>query len=70
MSNCAMCEDQSKKSRGGKPHQYLVKTDDSRQFKGAHPPGFEEQDYECLICKARFTHSTSRNDLSWTLWQG
>lgn len=70
MSNCAMCEAQAKKSRNGKPHQYLLKTDEPRIFKGANPRGFEEQDYQCQVCQAKFTHSTSKNDLTWTLWRG
>lgn len=70
MANCPMCEEQAKKAWNGKPHQYLEKADEPRIFKGAKPRGFEEQDYQCQVCKAKFTHSTSRNDLSWTLWQG
>jgi hypothetical protein len=70
MAHCAMCEEQAKKSWHGKPHQYLDKTDSSRVFKGAQSRRFEEQDYRCRVCQARFTHSTNRNDLAWTLWQG
>jgi hypothetical protein len=70
MATCAMCEEQSKKTRNGKPHEYLGKADTPRLFKGARSRGFEEQDYECRVCQAKFTHSTNKNDLAWTLWQG
>ena len=49
---------------------FVAAADQPRIFKGARPRGFEEQDYQCLVCKAKFTHSTNKNDLSWTLWQG
>jgi len=70
MKICALCEDQSKKARNGKPHEYLQKVDAPRVFKGLKPRGFEEQDYQCQTCRAKFTNSTDKNDLSWTLWQG
>lgn len=70
MATCHMCTEQAKKSRNGKPHQYLKKTEDVRIFKGAMSRGYSEQDYQCLVCHARFTHSSSKNDLTWTLWQG
>lgn len=70
MEICAPCKEQTKKSRKGKPHDSLMKVDDPRIFKGTDPRGFQEQDYQCLICKAKFTHSTDKNDLAWTLWQG
>ena len=70
MANCPMCEEQAKKTRNGKPHLYLQKADEPRIFKGANPRGFEEQDYQCQVCQAKFTYSTSRNDLAWTLWRG
>lgn len=69
MKICDLCEDQSKKSRNGKPHEYLIKMGDLRIFKGQKPRGFEEQDYQCLTCNERFTHSTDSNDLAWTLWR-
>jgi len=70
MSICDQCEEQTKKTRNGKPHDFLVKIDECRIFKGKNPGGFEEQDYQCLTCKARFTRSSNRNDLAWTLWRG
>ncbi len=70
MKTCELCEEQSKKTRNGKPHEYLVKVDECRVFKGTPPRGFEEQDYKCMTCQSKFTQSTDRNDLAWTLWQG
>ncbi|AMV70429.1 hypothetical protein JCM30471_24240 [Desulfuromonas carbonis] len=70
MKICGLCEEQSKKSRNGKPHDDLVKLDACRIFGGRSPRGFEEQDYQCLSCQAKFTHSTDRNDQPWTLWRG
>lgn len=70
MEVCERCEGQSRKSRNGRPHEYLVKVDEPRLFRGENPRGFEEQDYQCLDCKSKFTHSTDRNDLPWTLWRG
>lgn len=70
MEICDRCKEQSKKLRNGKPHEYLIKVDEPRIFKGKFPRGFEEQDYQCLICKAKFTQSTDKNNLAWTLWQG
>lgn len=70
MKNCDLCADQAKMSQNGKPHQFLDKADAVRVFKGAKPRGFEEQDYRCQICNAKFTFSTNKNDLAWTLWQG
>ena len=67
---CELCEKQVKKSRNGKPHEYLAKVDAARIFKGENPRGFEEQDYQCVTCKAKFTRSTDKNDLPWTLWRG
>lgn len=70
MANCDKCEDQAKMSRHGRPHEFLDKMDAARVFTGAKPRGFEEQDYQCQVCKAKFTHTTNKNDLAWTLWQG
>ncbi|PLX84610.1 MAG: hypothetical protein C0617_07160 [Desulfuromonas sp.] len=70
MDICDLCETQSKKSRNGKPHEHLMKVDEVRIFKGAPPRGFEEQDYQCITCKSKFTQSTDKNDLAWTLWRG
>ena len=70
MDLCELCETQSKKSRNGKPHNFLAKVDEPRLFKGQNPRGFEEQDYECLTCGAKFIQSTDKNDIAWTLWQG
>lgn len=70
MANCSMCEDQAKMFRNGKPHQFLNKIDTPRIFNGAKPRGFKEQDYQCQVCHAKFTFSTNKNDLTWTLWQG
>jgi hypothetical protein len=69
MKICERCEEQSKKSRNGTPHEYLIKVDECRIFKGKKPRGFEEQDYQCLTCKAKFTQSTDKNNLAWTLWR-
>jgi len=70
MEICALCDEQSRKTRNGKPHEFLVKIDSPRKFNGMNPRGFEEQDYQCLTCKAKFTQSTDKNNLAWTLWQG
>ena len=70
MANCTMCEEQAKKTANGKPHQFLGKADAPRFFKGAQSRSFEEQDYQCQVCRAKFTYSTSKSDLAWTLWQG
>lgn len=67
---CDLCAEQSKKSRSGKPHDALTKIDEPRIFRGKNPRRFEEQDYQCQTCKAKFTQSTNKNDLAWTLWQG
>jgi len=70
MEICDLCKEQSKRSRNGKPHESLKKVDDARVFQGKYPRGFEEQDYQCLACQSKFTWSTNKNDLAWTLWQG
>ena len=70
MANCPLCESQAKMSKNGRPHEQLSKSDVPRIFKGAKPRGFEEQDYQCQICQTKFTHSTSKNDLAWTVWRG
>lgn len=70
METCSLCEEQSRKTHRGKPHQWLIKIDECRVFSGAGTRGHEEQDYKCLDCDSRFTWSTGKNDLSWTLWQG
>ena len=70
MEICQQCERQDKKLRGGKPHGYLVKVDELRIYIGNNHRAFEEQDYQCLTCNSKFTHSTNKIDLTWTLWQG
>ena len=70
MDICDLCEEQAKKSYGAKPHESLRKIDDVRIFKGRKPRGYEEQDYQCQTCNAKFTQSSDRNDLAWTLWRG
>lgn len=70
MKICKLCEEQSKKSHNGNPHENLIKTDEIRIFKGQPPRFYEEQDYQCLTCKSKFTHSTNKNDMEWTLWRG
>jgi hypothetical protein len=70
MDICAQCEEQTKKSCRGKPHEFLMKIDKERIFKGQSNRGFVEQDFLCLACKSKFTLSTDKNDLAWTLWQG
>lgn len=70
MGICNMCQEQAKKLQRGNPHPYLARIDTPRIFKGGHSKGYEEQDYQCQVCKAKFTRSTNRNDQAWTLWQG
>lgn len=70
MSICEQCEQQSGKSSKSKPHEQLSKIGELRIYKGMKPRGFEEQDYQCRDCTAKFTQSTNKNDLAWTLWQG
>jgi len=70
MEICSLCEEQVKKAASGKPHESLSKVDEIRVFRGKNARGFEEQDYQCLTCKSKFTQSTNKNDLAWTLWQG
>jgi hypothetical protein len=70
MGLCALCEEQSKKVHTGKPHENLIEVDDPRIYKGVTPGGFKEQDYLCLTCKSKFSHSTNKNDVRWTLWRG
>ncbi|BBO83123.1 hypothetical protein DSCO28_36890 [Desulfosarcina ovata subsp. sediminis] len=65
MEICDLCMKQSKKIRSGRPHENLLKLDEPRNFYG-----FKEQDYLCTACKSKFTHSTNKNDLTWTLWSG
>lgn len=69
MAVCEQCEEQKKRSSRSKPHEQLIKFGDPRVFKGVKPRGFEEQDYSCQNCAAKFTQSTNKNDLAWTLWQ-
>lgn len=70
MDICGMCQEQAKKSRRGDPHKYLALIEEPRIFKSLHSKGYEEQDYQCQVCQSKFTRSTNRNDLVWTLWQG
>ena len=70
MEICDMCKEQIKKSYNAKPHEFLRQVDEERIFKGVKPRGYKEQDYQCLMCQAKFTQSTCKNDLPWTLWQG
>ncbi len=70
MRICKLCKEQAEKSFKGKPHENLVKVDEPRIFKGQSPRNYEEQDYQCLTCQSKFTHSTNKNDVGWTLWQG
>lgn len=67
MKICDLCEELSKKTRNAKPHENLIKVEEPRFFRGANSRGFEEQDFQCLTCKAKFTQSTNKNDLPWTL---
>jgi len=69
MKICELCAAQSKKTHNGKPHEDLMEMDAPRIFGGKPPRGFTEQDYKCLSCESRFTWSTSRTDLAWTLWR-
>ena len=68
MEICSFCDKQSKRSHGTKPHEYLRKLEEKRAF-GGKKNGFSEQDYQCLQCRAKFTHSTDKNNFGWTLWQ-
>jgi hypothetical protein len=70
MSICEQCEAQTNKGSNSKPHDHLVKFGESRVYPGVKPRGFEEQDYQCQTCTAKFTQSSNKNDLAWTLWQG
>jgi hypothetical protein len=70
MKMCVLCEEQSKKVRTGKPHENLIKMDAPRIYTGVAPSGFKEQDYQCLTCNSKFSHSTNKNDVAWTLWRG
>lgn len=70
MEICSLCKEQSKKSRNSKPHEFLRKIDEVRIFRGVKPRGYQEQDYQCLTCEFKVTHSSDKNDLPWTLWQG
>ncbi len=58
MEMCVLCEKQSKKVNTGKPHENLIKVDDPRIYAGGTAGGFKEQDYQCLTCKSKFSHST------------
>ena len=70
METCSLCQEQAKKTHRGKPHHALIKVSEARIFTGTKPRGYEEQDYKCLDCESKFTQSTGKNDLAWTLWQG
>ncbi|MBE0596711.1 MAG: hypothetical protein IH614_05540 [Desulfuromonadales bacterium] len=70
MAICTLCDKQDRKSHGTKPHEYLREQEERRIFGGAKKNGFTQQDYQCLQCRAKFTHSTDKNDFGWTLWQG
>jgi len=70
MSICVLCEEQAKKTYVAKPHESLRKVDEVRIYKGIKRRGYQEQDYQCFICNAKFTQSTDKNDLPWTLWRG
>jgi hypothetical protein len=70
MTCCDLCDKQSAKSKHGAPHEYMEKFGELRVFVSRGRLGYEEQDYQCLTCHARFTHSSNKNDRAWTLWQG
>lgn len=69
MGICDLCEAQSKKLSNGKPHKDLIEVDEPRIFTGGAYKGYKEQDYQCLTCQSKFSHSTNKNDLAWTLWR-
>ncbi|SHJ44923.1 hypothetical protein SAMN02745165_02412 [Malonomonas rubra DSM 5091] len=69
MSICEQCKEQGKKNSRSKPHEQLSKVGEQRIFKGVKSRRFEEQDYQCQTCAAKFTQSNNKNDLAWTLWQ-
>jgi len=70
MAECRLCLEQAKKARRGDAHVHLEPCGEQRLFKGMTSRGYEEQDYQCTVCQTKFTRSTNRNDLFWTLWQG
>jgi len=70
MTCCDLCDKQLAKSKRGGPHGYMKNLGDKRVFVSQGRLGYEEQDYQCLTCQARFTHSTNKNDQAWTLWEG
>ena len=67
---CGMCKDQTSKTSRGNAHEYLTEVDEPRIFQGPRGPGYREQDYRCEVCRAKFTWSSNRHDLGWTLWEG
>lgn len=69
MGLCAHCKEQIDKSQRGKPHPDLIETGEARIFAGSAPRGYEEQDFQCQVCQAKFTWSSNRNDVAWTLWE-
>ena len=70
MAICSQCEGQSKRKLTGRPHDNLMEIDTRRIFKGKGPRCYSEQDYQCRACNSKFTYSTNKNDLLWTLWMG
>ena len=70
MNSCGMCKEQVKKTHRGNAHEYLAAMDEPRVFRGQQGRGYREQDYRCEVCRAKFTWSSNRNDLAWTLWEG
>jgi len=70
MDPCGHCKEQLKKSQRGGPHAQLAKIGEPRVFKGNNARRYEEQDFQCLVCRSKFTWSSNRNDIAWSLWQG
>ncbi len=70
MYNCSLCKEQIRKNRRDTPHAHLIEVDERRLFRGAEARRYEEQDYRCLLCSTKFTWSSNKNDLAWTVWRG
>lgn len=67
MAICDLCKEQAKKQRYTDPHIFLQAVGEQRAFRGLPTGGFEEQDYICKRCGAKFTYSNDKNDYGWLL---
>ena len=68
MDICYLCNKQLDKSKHGSPHEYLQVLGEHRNCMGNNATEYEEQDYQCSTCKAKFTFSTVTINSAWTLW--